>query len=101
MFSRVTHDSIRHGSRKVRSCFADSYSKTLRLGSVFVQAVRDGKARYAVVEPLLRQCADTGRANRALTQGLSQYEGFRDKAMAINQRVQGTGQQLINLGYYK
>ena len=69
MFSRVTNDSIRHGDRKVGSFLADGYSKTLRLGSVLDQAVRDGKAIYAVVEPLLRQFADTGRANRALTQG--------------------------------
>ena len=99
MFALVTDDSIRHGYRKVRSFFADSYSKTLRLGSVLGQAVRDGKAIYAVVEHLLRQFADPGRANRALTQGISQCEGFRDKAMDINQRVQGTGQQLIHLGY--
>ena len=99
MCSRVTNDSIRHCYRKVRSFLADGYSKTLRLGSVIEHAVRDGKAFYAVVEPLLRQLADTGRANRALTQGLSQYAGLRDKAMNINPRVQGTGQQLINLGY--
>ena len=99
MFSRVTNDSIRHGYRKVRSFLADGYSKTLRLGSVLDQAVRDGKTIYAVVEPLLRQFADTGRENRALTQGLSQYEGLRDKAMDINQHVQGTGQQMRNLGH--
>lgn len=63
------------------------------------QAVRDGEAVYAVVAPLLRQFADTGRANKALTQGLSQYEGLRDKAMDLNQRVQGTGQQLVHVGY--
>ena len=99
MFSRVTNDSIRHGYRKVRSFLTDSYSKTLRLGSALDQAVRDGKAIDAVVEPFIRAFADTGRANRALTQGLSQYAGLRDKAMDINQRVQGTGQQLRNLGY--
>ena len=76
MCSRVTNNSIRHGYRKVRSCLADGYSKTLRLGSVLDQAVRYGKAIYAVVAPLLRQFADTGRANRALTQGLSQYENL-------------------------
>lgn len=50
------------------------------------------------VEPLHRQFADTGRASRALTQGLSLYAGLRDKAIDINPRVQGTGQQLIHLG---
>ena len=95
----MTNDSIRHGYRKVRSFLADGYSKTLRLGSVLDQAVRDGKAIDAVVEPLLRQFADTGRVNRALTQGLCQYGGLRDKAMDIDQRVQGTGQHLINIGY--
>ena len=99
MFSLVTNDSIRHGHRKVRPCVADSYSKTLRLGSALDQAVKDGQAIYAVVEPFIRAFADTGRANRALTQGLTQYESLRDKAMDINQRVQGTGQQLRNLGY--
>ena len=94
----MANDSICRGYRKVRSFLADSYSKTLRLGSVIDQAVRDGKAICAVVEHLLRQFADTGRANRALTQGLSQYEGLRDKAMDINQRVQGTGQQLRHIG---
>lgn len=81
------------------SFLADGGSKALRLGSMLVQAVREGNAIYAVVEPLNRQFADTGRANRALTQGLSQYKSLRDKAMDLNQRVQGTGQQLINLGY--
>ena len=99
MFTRVTNDSIRHGYRKVRSFLADGYSKTLRLGSALDQAVRDGKAIYAVVEPLIRAFADTGRANRALTDGLTRYGRLRDNAMGINQRVQGTGQQLINIGY--
>ena len=98
MFTRVTNDSIRHGYRKVRSFLADGYSKTLRLGSALDQAVRDGKAIYAVVEPLIRAFADTGRANRALTNGLTRCVSPRDKAMNINQRVQGTGQQLRNLG---
>ena len=62
-------------------------------------AVRDGKAIDAVVGPLLRQCDGTGRVNRALTQGLSQYEGLRDKTMDINLCVQGTGQQFIHIGY--
>ena len=98
MFSRVTNDSIRHGDRKVRSFLADGYSKTLRLGSVLDQAVRDGKA-ISVVEPLLRQFADTGRASRALAQGLTQYEGLRDKAIDLNPRVQGSGPQLRHIGY--
>ena len=99
MFSRVTNDSIRHGYRKVRSFLTDSYSKTLRLGSALVQAVRVEKAIYAVVQPFIRSFADTGRANRALTDGLTRYKSLRDKAMDINQRVQGTGQQLRNMCY--
>ena len=99
MFGRVTNDSIRHGYRRVRSFLTDSYSKTLRLGSALDQAVRDGKAIYAVAEPFIRAFADTGRANRALTDGLTRYESLRDKAMDINQRVQGTCSQLRSLGY--
>lgn len=85
--------------RKVRGCLADGYSKTLCLGFMLDQAVRDGKEMYAVVESLLRQFADTGRANRALTQRLTQYGSLRDKAMDINQHVQGTGQRLIHIGF--
>ena len=99
MFTRVTNDSIRHGYRNARGFLTDSYSKTLCLGSALDQAVRDGKAIYAVVEPFIRAFANTGRANRALTDGLTQYESLRDKAMDINQRVQGTSPQLRNLGY--
>ena len=61
----------------------------MRPGCMFYQYVRDGKAVYVVVVPLIRQCADTGRANKARTQWLSQYERLRDKAMHLNQRVQG------------
>ena len=99
MFSRVTNDSIRHGYRKVRSFLTDSYSKTLRLGSALDQAVRDGKAIYAVVEPFIRAFANTGRANRALTDGLTQYESLSDKPLYFNKRVQGTRPQLRNLGF--
>ena len=85
--------------RKVRCVLADGYNETLCLGSMLDQAVRDGKAIHAMVEPLHSQVADPGRANRALTQEFSQYEGLRDTAMDLNQRVQGAGQQLINTGY--
>lgn len=99
MLSRVTGDSARHGYRTYRGFLDNGYSKTLCLGAMLDQSVRDGKVIYAVVEPLLRQCADTGRANRARTQGLSQYEGFRDKAMDLDHCVQGAGPQLKHIGY--
>lgn len=64
----MTNDSARHG--QVRGFLADGYSKTLRVGTMLYQAVRDGKAKYSMVDPLLRQGADAGRANRALAPGV-------------------------------
>lgn len=61
MCTRVTNDSICHGDRNVPGALTDGYSKSLRLGSMLDQAVRDGKTMYAVVEPLPRQVADTGK----------------------------------------
>ena len=95
----MTNGSFHHGYLKVRGVLAGGYSMTLRPGIVLDHAVRDGKAMYAMVEPFLRQLADTGNANKARTQGLSQYEHLRGQAMGLHDRVQGAGQRMIHIGY--
>ena len=86
MLGRVTADSVRHYSSKLRHHMNHGVSTLRHVGSHLNHAYNVGRTVYKTIQPLLKEMAPAieGRTTKALKGASSGYEYLRDKAAAVN-----------------